>query len=81
MGGYASRGVNDKHYAVFTTEHIRNLVEGAGFRVTSIFYEDIPEGLMKSLERFVRRWKRFEHLTYPRAGVAAVKLQQVPVLG
>ncbi len=73
MGGYVSRGFNDRHYAIFTPEHVRNLAKEAGFEGVKVFFEDIHEGPLKSIERAVRKSVRLEHLTYPRISIEAVK--------
>ena len=69
-GGYSKAGGKDRHYAVFTIEHIRNLVSEAGLLIVKIELIDTTY-FTRFLDRLLRLFT--PQLSYPRILVIAVK--------
>jgi len=69
-GGYRKHGGKDRHYAVFTLEHVRNLMRFCGFEIQRIQYTDTPY-FTRLFDWVVRQI--FAGLSYPRILVEARK--------
>ncbi len=69
-GGYRKHGGKDLHFALFTKEHIRNLMDFVGFSVKEIklLDTDYPTRHFDRLLRLVK-----PELSYPRIWVEATK--------
>jgi len=64
----------DKHYGVFTKEHLKNHVLDVGFKIVKIQYVE-TDYATKWLDKFMRFFLRgvWKSLTYPRIEVVAEK--------
>lgn len=64
----------DKHYAIYTKEHLKNHVLAAGFRIVSIEYEE-TDYVTRFLDKVMRIIFRgvLKMFTYPRIKVVAEK--------
>lgn len=69
-GGYRKAGGKDRHYAVFTIEHVRNLLLAAGLMAVRIELID-TNYLTRFFDRFLRLL--VPQLSYPRILVVASK--------
>jgi len=69
-GGYSKRRGLDKHYALFTKEHLRNHMQRAGFSVASIRYVD-ADYFTRLFDKLLRLFT--PSLSYPRIQVEATK--------
>ena len=69
-GGYSKAGGKDRHYAVFTIEHVRNLLSEAGLMIIKIELVDTTY-FTKILDKLLRLVA--PQLSYPRILVLAVK--------
>jgi predicted SAM-dependent methyltransferase len=78
-GGYMghrkffTRDLKDKHYAVFTAEHLKNLFQAAGFKLQKVDFIDTDFLPTFLLDRVLRALHLFPSLTYPRLKVTAFK--------
>lgn len=68
MGGYRKRGGKDLHYALFTQEHIRNMMAYAGLRVEQVVMADTRH-MTLWFDRLVRLL--MPDLSYPLLKVSA----------
>jgi len=78
MGGYMGHRKflshnADKHYAVFTVEHLKNLFLSARFQIIRSEYVDTDFMPTFFLDRAMRMLHIFASLTYPRIKVVAIK--------
>ncbi len=78
VGGYEGK-LLDKHYALFTSEHLRNLFEDAGFRIIDIRFCEAPVFGRFSLLRIIidkvlSVFPFFYNLAFPRIFVKAKKI-------
>jgi len=69
-GGYSKHGGKDRHYALFTMEHLRNLMQVSGLNIQDIRYVD-TDYFTRLFDRVVRLF--FASLSYPRIMVEASK--------
>ena len=69
-GRYNKHGGKDVHYALFTREHIQNLMSFAGFKVKKMELVD-TDHFTRPYDKFVRLF--MSELSYPRIKVEAVK--------
>lgn len=69
-GGYNKHGGKDVHYALFTREHIQNLMSYAGFSVKKMELID-TDYFTRPFDKFVRLFR--PGLSYPRIKLEAVK--------
>jgi len=63
----------DKHYSVFTKEHLSNLFVASGFNILQIRYIDTDFKPTFVLDRVMRTLHLFRGLTYPRIEVISRK--------
>jgi ubiquinone/menaquinone biosynthesis C-methylase UbiE len=71
-GGYRRHGGKDRHYALFTEEHLKNFMEHCGFRLEEIKLID-TEYFTRFFDKFVRLF--LPSLSYPRIKLKAVKVE------
>ena len=73
-GRYEKKSVNplDKHYAIFTKNHLKNLVSEVGFLIEKIKYVE-TNYWTKWLDRMSRPFLLFSGFSYPRILVVAKK--------
>lgn len=63
----------DRHFAIFTKEHLKNLFEHAGFKIESIEFVETDYSPTRVLDKVTRTFRIFSHLTFPRIRVEATK--------
>jgi len=80
MGGYHGSSPDDRHYAVFTTEHLRDHLKAAGFsiHVLRLEYWEPKVSRKKLLDRAVAAIPQIRHFAYPRIRAVAVKEKVQP---
>ena len=69
-GGYSKQGGKDRHYAVFTMEHLKNLLQFAGFCIQGIELVD-TDYFTNIFDRCVRMF--VPSLSHPRISVVGSK--------
>lgn len=73
VGRYAASGPEDRHYAVFTREHLRNLARAAGLATASVEFLPGPQGL-SIVTRLLKRIPLAKEMAHPRVKLVAVKI-------
>ena len=78
VGGYESK-LLDKHYALFTFEHLRNLLEGAGFEIVDTRFCEAPafsrfSFLRIFIDKVLSGFPLFYNLAFSRIFVKARKI-------
>lgn len=78
MGGYRGHRRyfthdEDKHYAIFTKEHLKNLLVKANFQIVKMEYVDTDFLPTFFIDKLIRVLHFFSYLTYPRIKVIAQK--------
>jgi ubiquinone/menaquinone biosynthesis C-methylase UbiE len=72
MGGYHKHGGKDRHYALFTEEHLRNFMDLCGFRINELRLID-TNYFTRFFDKIVRLF--FPALSYPRILVEGAKIE------
>lgn len=72
MGGYKGFGKEDKHYALYTIEHLKNLIEKFRLRLIKIEYQDAPSNLLVQIIRIILSIIS-SNIAYPRIRIIAIK--------
>ena len=65
----------DRHFAIFTKEHLKNLFEHVGFTILSMSYVDTDFTPSKLLDKAMRSLHVFPLLSYPRIKIVARKFR------
>jgi ubiquinone/menaquinone biosynthesis C-methylase UbiE len=71
-GGYRKHGGKDRHYALFTQEHLKNFMELCGFRITEITLID-TNYFTRWFDKILRTF--LPSLSYPRIMVKGNKVE------
>ena len=69
-GGYSKHHGKDKHFALFTKEHIKNFLELCGFQITQLTFID-TDYFTRFFDKMVRLF--IPSLSYPRILAKAMK--------
>lgn len=72
-GGYKSRGDADRHYCIFTLEHVKNHLVSQGFLITELKYVGWEGKIYSVAYSVFERLKPFRHLLFPRISATAMK--------
>ncbi len=74
-GGYRKHGGKDRHFALFTEEHMRNFMDVCGFKTNELKFID-TNYFTRFFDKFVRIF--VPSLSYPRILVKATKVENSP---
>ena len=71
---YRGTRVEDKHYCLFTREHLENLFDRASLRVLRVEFRDFGTLKADIIDRFVRCFPILKNFSYPRILAIACKM-------
>lgn len=72
-GGYGSKGSLDKHYSLFTTEHLKNHFESLGLKITKVEYFKGATGPIVNVVSWLLSKTRFRPMAYPHILIEGIK--------
>ncbi len=67
------KGKEDKHFALYTTAHLRNLFERAGFKVSSIIGWNKEVGWFEEPINWILRLVGFRRMSYQKIKIVGIK--------
>jgi uncharacterized protein YdhG (YjbR/CyaY superfamily) len=73
MGGYKGFGKSDKHYALYTAEHLKNFIENFRLKLVRIEYQNTKGNLLVQIIRMLLMMVS-RRIACPRIKVIAYKI-------